>query len=385
MNVVVYTRAVLWSRRWSVGLQWLMLLIGFTLLLFIYRLNESSEEQLVADVAPVDQVWAPNGSSLEALLAHVYHIESANGTLSESDVTLWLEHPLVSEYCRIAHGDYAFGYRILGSDSSLYRWYSLELQSGKWPVNTYETAVSEQTAARLGLRLGDSFNGQHHQEDDGAHGTYTISGIFANGGTVMDQLILTPLHSVWDVHQIEDSVRTISAVLIKTKSTMAMFQLPRMIREKASFQVVLPSIEVNRIRSAIGSSKALLYAFSILIAAFGLMSFAMAMWTQMNKQKADYLLLRTLGMPASRLIWIPLWQAVFVTVSAWFVALLGISLGQWFWSGQILSEFGIRWKSQLWTSFDLSILIVSLVLSFLVILPLVVKLYKSSLHKFIRS
>jgi putative ABC transport system permease protein len=67
-----------------------------------------------------------------------------------------------------------------------------------------QAVVGAQVAAATGLKAGDRFEGSHGLGGGGdAHGhtPYTVVGVLAPCGCVLDRLILTATESVWKVHE----------------------------------------------------------------------------------------------------------------------------------------------------------------------------------------
>ena len=80
-----------------------------------------------------------------------------------------------------------------------------------------EATIGFRAANNLGLSIGDEFVGGHGMEDEVLHHhdeyKYKVVGILKKSGSVLDNLILTPVETVWIMHagHDEDSDYTIGS------------------------------------------------------------------------------------------------------------------------------------------------------------------------------
>jgi putative ABC transport system permease protein len=81
--------------------------------------------------------------------------------------------------------------------------YKGQIAEGKLWDTPMQTTIGATVAAKTGLKIGDSFSSNHGLTTDGDEhdaAKFTVVGIFAPSGTVLDQLILTASESTWRVH-----------------------------------------------------------------------------------------------------------------------------------------------------------------------------------------
>jgi putative ABC transport system permease protein len=133
---------------------------------------------------------------------------------------------------------------------------------------------------------------------------FTVVGIFAPSGSVLDQLILTGIESVWGVHagheeetRSEEEIynsREITAVLLKKRTPMAILMLPNLLKE-TNMQVALPAIEINRLNQQFGIGASTLRAIALLIMALSFASIFISVFENMQARRYELALMRTMG------------------------------------------------------------------------------------------
>lgn len=377
----------LWNRKTRLVIQWFMVVLGFGLISGFFTLQSSVDDQLVSDLGDVSQVWTAKGSPLQGLLANVYHMDAPLGNISLTEVEPWLDNPMVERASLIGYGDTYKGRRILGTDSTWKSIYNLELSNGHWPETTMDVVLSESLSSELELSIGDSFEGQHGETSDVHHHEekYRVVGIFHDSRTVADRLLITPLTSVWHVHHISDDDKAVTAVLVKTNSPMAMFQLPRVINEKSTFQAILPSIEVNRIYALLGNTRSAFIALSVLFLFLGILSISITLYEVMRAQQFDHTLLRVFGLSPQRLGMIIYLQSLLITITGWMFGVGIVKFIQGFYRGRIAQTFGINLSTPTFTVTDFYLVIVAGILALIVSVPVIIRIFKMTIHKNLKN
>src|SRR5690606_31812612 len=113
------------------------------------------------------------------------------------------DNPFIETAVPISLGDNFKGHRIIGTDTSFIGLYDVALESGRLWNASFEVVIGSQTAQKHQLKLGDQIHGAHGLAEN-AHihdqHPFTIVGILQPSGSVVDNLILSDLESVWDIH-----------------------------------------------------------------------------------------------------------------------------------------------------------------------------------------
>ena len=178
---------------------------GVAILVSIYITSDTFEKQLDNNSKQVDLVVGAKGSPLQLILSALYHIDNPTGNILLSEAEKLQDNPMIDMAVPISLGDNFKGHRIIGTDTSFMTLYELGLASGKMWAKSYEVVIGSETARKRQLKLGDQIHSAHglaenaHVHDEHP---FTVVGILKPSGTVVDNLLLCNLESVWDVHGI---------------------------------------------------------------------------------------------------------------------------------------------------------------------------------------
>ena len=170
------------------------------LILVGYQLGKAFDR----DLAGIDVVVGAKGSPMQLILSGVLHVDAPPGNIALKAVQELEKHPMVAGIIPISLGDNLQSYRIVGTSQAYLTHYQATLAQGCNWTQPMEAVVGATVARKLGLRLGATFAGSHGLEGSGhVHGDnlYTVVGILAATGSVLDRLILTDTASVWKVHE----------------------------------------------------------------------------------------------------------------------------------------------------------------------------------------
>ena len=254
------------------------------------------------NIKDIDLVLGAKGSPLQLILANVYHIDAPTGNILQREAEKVLKHPYIASGIPLAYGDNHEGYRIVGTEHSYVEHYGATLSEGALWNAPYEVTAGSRVAQNLGLQIGDTFYSAHglkDQTDIHTNKTFTVVGILEPSGSVIDQLLLTPMESIWQVHAEEGEVsdpatREITAMLLKKRNPLAVLTIPNTLRE-TNMQVALPAIEVNRMTQQFGLGTSALRAIAMLIMALSFASIFISVLDNIRARRHELALMRTLG------------------------------------------------------------------------------------------
>ena len=254
------------------------------------------------NIKDIDLVLGAKGSPLQLILANVYHIDAPTGNILQSEAEKVLKHPYIASGIPLAYGDNHEGYRIVGTEHSYVDHYGATLSEGKLWDAAFEVTLGARVAENLGMGLGDTFYSAHgltDQTDIHTDKTFTVVGVLEPSGSVVDQLILTPMESIWNVHAHEGEVvdpatLEITAMLLKKRNPLAVLTIPNVLRE-TNMQVALPAIEVNRMTQQFGLGTSALRAIAMLIMALSFASIFISVLDNIRARRHELALMRTMG------------------------------------------------------------------------------------------
>ena len=254
------------------------------------------------NIKDIDLVLGAKGSPLQLILANVYHIDAPTGNINQRAAEKVLKHPYIDSGIPLAYGDNHEGYRIVGTEHSYVAHYGATLAEGQLWAAPYEVTAGARVAENLGLHVGDTFFSAHglkDQTDIHTNKTFTVVGILEPSGSVVDQLLLTPMESIWYVHMEDGEVldpekREITAMLLKKRNPLAVLTIPNTLRD-TTMQVALPAIEVNRMTQQFGLGTSALRAIAMLIMALSFASIFISVLDNIRARRHELALMRTMG------------------------------------------------------------------------------------------
>ena len=254
------------------------------------------------NIKDIDLVLGAKGSPIQLILANVYHIDAPTGNINQRAAEEVLKHPYIDSGIPLAYGDNHEGYRIVGTEHSYVAHYGATLAEGQLWAAPYEVTAGARVAENLGLHVGDTFFSAHglkDQTDIHTNKTFTVVGILEPSGSVVDQLLLTPMESIWYVHMedgevLDPETREITAMLLKKRNPLAVLTIPNTLRD-TNMQVALPAIEVNRMTQQFGLGTSALRAIAMLIMALSFASIFISVLDNIRARRHELALMRTMG------------------------------------------------------------------------------------------
>lgn len=341
MKTLSFAWRYLWARPLGAALNVLLLSLGLASITFLLLVGHQLSTAFDRDLAGIDVVVGAKGSPMQLILSGVLHLDVPPGNVPLAAVRALEKNPLVARIIPISLGDNFQGYRIVGTSHDYISHYQATLAQGALWTAPMQVVLGATTARKLGAALGNTFVGTHGLGTGGhAHGdsTYTVVGILAPSGSVLDRLILTDTASVWKVHEdytavdaedrkIMEEEREITMALVQYKTPMAALTFPRYVNTSTEMQAAAPALEISRLLNMLGLGTDVLRAFAgVLLLTAGLSVF-IALWSAVRERRADLALLRMLGASPAKVAALLLCEALWLGLLA---AVLGLALGQAF-------------------------------------------------------
>jgi putative ABC transport system permease protein len=347
MSLARLALAYLASRPLLTALNILLLALGVATLALLLLFTAQAEDRLTRDARPVDLVVGAKGSPMQLILSAVFHADVPTGNIRLRDAEELAKNPMIAATTPLALGDSHAGFRIVGTDASYLALYGATIASGKAFGEDMDAVIGAEVARRTGLAVGGKFVGTHGLAQGGSvHGgrPFTVVGIMERNGSVLDRLILTPVASVWRVHEEhgaapasaasagnaahddhdEGGNREITALLVKYRTPLAAATLPRAINRGGTLQAASPAYESARLMNLVGLGVDTLQAFAIALMVSAALSMFIALTSALQERRYDLALLRALGARRSALAALVLAEGVTLLASG---VILGLALG----------------------------------------------------------
>ena len=313
--------------------------IGVAIILSLISTSRQMENEFTHNLKGIDLVASGKGSPLQIILSTVFQLDIPTGNIPIEEADELAKHPLIASAIPMALGDNYNGHRIVGTNASYIQHYNGKLKEGRLFSQQMEAVVGSEVAASNNLKLGASIVGAHglvNSDDLHTDFPYKIVGILQPTHTVLDRLVLTPVESVWHVHEHPDADdpeevaykkehpgKELTALLLTYKSPFAAAVLPRMVNKKSSMQAASPAAETARLLALMGNGTEAVKAFGILIICLGALGMFINLYNSMNERKYDMALMRVMGASRPKLLKITLCESFLLSI---FGAALGVGL-----------------------------------------------------------
>ncbi|MDR1258070.1 MAG: ABC transporter permease [Tannerellaceae bacterium] len=321
MNSILFTYKQIKSRPLSSALHIILFATGITIISLVSLLKDSFENQLDKNAGGIDLVVGAKGSPLQLILSGLYHIDYPVGNIDYAEATELSKHPLIKQAIPLALGDNYKGFRIVGTNTAYPALYKGQTEAGRLWQKDFEVTIGSKVAARTRLTIGDRFSGIHglSAESDHVHEDmlYTVAGIFKETGTTLDQLILTNMESVWEIHHDEhdehhdeddehgdeddhehehaEMPKEITTLLIQYQNPMGAVTLPRLVNSSTNMQAASPAQEINRLYSLLGIGIQTLTFLSGFIIFISALSIFISLLNSLKERKYELALIRVMG------------------------------------------------------------------------------------------
>lgn len=343
----------------NLGLKKLQTALSLVLLAFgvgLVSLLMLTEKQLTdtfdRNIRDIDLVLGAKGSPLQLILANVYHVDAPTGNIRLADAEKVMNHPYIASGIPLAYGDNYRGFRIVGSTLDYTEHYAAEWAEGRPFENAFEVVVGARVAETTGLRVGDEFFSAHGLQDETdvhTDKTFFVVGVLEESGSVLDQLLLCNIETIWGVHEGHGEVvaledREITAVLLKKRNPLAVLTIPNTIRE-TNMQVALPSIEINRLTQNFGIGMGTLRAIALLIMFISFASIFISVYDNLLARRYELALMRTMGGSRGGLFWLLLLEGGLLSVGGAALGLFLSRLGLIALAQLIENKFRYDWGS----------------------------------------
>lgn len=344
-------------KKLSSLLSWVSLTLSVGIISVLLVVQHHYEKQFVQNIEGIDMVLGAKGSPLQLILSAIFHIDAPTGNISYAEAEKWMHHPFIAKAIPLAYGDSYKGHSIVGSDSTLILHYNAVLAEGHLFSKNLEVVIGSSVAKSLQLKIGSSFFSSHGNDGHGeahTHHAYKVAGILQRTGRLIDQLIVSNIESVWQIHNHDEEhanhnqedqghrispipdqrhannppvVETatakhkmaegkeLTAVLIQFSNPMGVVQLPRLISKNSSMMPAVPAVEINRMFSLLGVGLSVLIYVGTGIMLLSGFSIFVTLYNALKERKYEMALLRATGTSRRKIILLLLTEALMLGIA----------------------------------------------------------------------
>jgi putative ABC transport system permease protein len=320
-----------------------LLSFGIGIISLMLLIQDQLGEKFNRNIKDIDFVLAAKGSPVQAILANVYHVDAPTGNIKITEAKKIFRNPMVLDAIPLAYGDNYEKFRIVGTNHKYSEHYGCTLKEGVLFDKPFEATIGSRVAKQTGLKIGSTFTSVHgfdHAQDgdpDAHHHDkpFTVVGIFEESSSVIDNLILTPVESIWMVHDHShdqeehvhaegeehdpDEGKEVTAYLIKKRNKGAFGLLSRL-TQNTTMQLANVAVENSRLIDNFGIGMSTITAIAVAIMILSFVSIFISLYNSMKERKYELALMRTMGGTRKTLFTLILQEGLILVV-------LGFALG----------------------------------------------------------
>ena len=317
------------TRPLTVGIAVILLALGLGLATALLQLQQQMQAQFERNLAGIDMVLSAKGSPLQIVLCSMYHVDAPTGNIPLSAARPFLnpKHPLIKTAAPLALGDSYRAHRIVGTTPQFLDIYAAQLSKGALFKKTLEVVAGSDAAERLGLHIGSTFTSEHGLSADSVmmhegH-TFKVVGILSPTGSVADQLLLTPIESIWEMHESHDETtqhaaptssdsttaklgntallaaspdQELTSILIQYRAkNFQTLQMPRNINENTDLQAASPAYEINKLAYQTGLGFEAMKVLAYCIVGVSALSVLLSLLAALKDRRQELALMRVMG------------------------------------------------------------------------------------------
>ncbi len=367
MNLLKISTSNLKDKPLTSFLSILLMSLGIAIISLLLLAGKQIEEKFTRNVAGIDMVIGAKGSPLQLILSSIYQIDAPTGNISMEEANRLTRSPLVKSVIPLSMGDSYQGYRIVGSNQKYLEHFEAQFAEGKAFSQAMEVVLGAKIAKNLGLKVGDSFASQHGFNEEGdAHKEkkFKVVGILKTTNSVLDQIMITPLESVWAVHEshepeeegkganalklLEENPSSethnnedqqITSMLVKFRNPAMGMMMARSINLNSTMQTATPAIEINRLFALMGFGIDALKLIALVIIIVSGLSVFVSLYNSLKERKYEMALMLSMGASRTKLFFLLLMEGLIISVIGFVVGIFLSRLGLWIMSENVEQNF----------------------------------------------
>ena len=323
-GIFLIARKSLAQHRLSTIITVLSVALAAGLVMAVFSIRDQTYDAFTGGPTGFDAVLGARGSQLQLVLNTVFHLETSPGNIPWEMYDAIKRDPNVELAVPYAVGDNYRGYRIVGTEKSLFadleyrKGHKFTLAGGKlFDPEKREAVVGSYVADKTGLEVGSKFNPFHglvfderqkHAEE------YTVTGVLEPTNSPSDRVIWIPIDEFYRIsghvlrggggtyepragEEIPDKYKEVSAVMLKLRNPQAGFLLDQTINRQGTAATL--AWPIGRVMAELFGkigwvNKVLsLVAYLVVLVAAG--SILASIYNTMNERRREFAILRALG------------------------------------------------------------------------------------------
>ncbi|WP_371193982.1 ABC transporter permease [Glaciecola sp. SC05] len=372
------------SRRASVMLTLLSIIVSVSLLVSVEHIRSQAKESFSRTISDVDIIVGARTGQTNLLLYSIFRIGSPSNNLSWESYQALKNANNVSWTIPLSLGDSHRGYRVVGTTDDYFNHYKfgnkqpLSFAQGQAFASPLQAVIGAEVARKLNYDVGDSLVISHgightsfHHHDNSP---FTVVGVLDSTGTPVDQTVHVSLAGIEAMHMSEADqealltrlsngetpefdVKSVSAVLVGLESKIQALTVLRNINQYQGepLSAILPGMALAEVWKIVGNVENLLRVISILILLSSLLGMATMLLTSIRERHRELAVLRAIGAGPLVIFILIQAEALLITVLACAISMLLVWLSLNLGSQWLSQTYGLFVEANVFTLQSLSL------------------------------
>ena len=309
----------------------LLMILGMTIITVSILVNQITKDTFNKNNPNLDVIVGAKGSPLQLVLSSIHHIDIPTGNISYKNAKNIIKHPAIKFGVPISLGDNFQNFRIVGTEKKFFKLYNAQIETGSIWRKPMQSVIGFNVANSTKLKIDKFFVGSHGLIDTGdvhAEQPYKVVGVLKKTGTILDNLIITSLDSVWLLHSNKNEIKNsrdsleVTALLLKYKNKTSAFSFPRLINRNTNMQAASPNLEISKLFKLTGEAYKAINYLSILIVSLSFVGILFTLLNNISERRYDLAILRTLGFSKEKIFSIILIEGMTISFLGSFIGLI---------------------------------------------------------------
>ena len=417
-------------------LSMLLLAVGLSTAIILKLTEHQLTENINNTGKDVKLVIGAKGSRLQLVLSSVFQIDNPTGNINYGFYTLLKRNRMIKEMIPVSMGDSYKRKRIVGTNHDYIRLFSGKLKEGVLFEKPLEATIGSVVASELDLKVGDEFVGGHGMEEvlhSHDEYKYKVVGVLERSGSVLDNLILTPVQTVWIMHaghghdseytlrgteessheedaseevteeehdhehhdhhehaevnlaellaNIEPKDREITAILFPNLSGNAKIGVLNNANNQPNMMAVDPAPEIALLKNKITPFVSIIMAISWFITVIAMFSVFIGLLNSLRGRKYEIALMRVLGASKAKVLVSILFEGVILSVLGYLLCLVLSHAGMELIGSWMQNEYQYEFTGWIFLNSELTYLLVAIAIGLVSALIPAYKAYNTDISE----
>ena len=279
--------------------------------LLAYNVAQQVDSGFKTTAGYYDMIIGPSGSSTQLAMNTMFFTEKPLGTISYEYVEKLQKDMRVNKVVPFTMGDSYNAAKIVGTTPDFLE--GKTVAEGEMFAEKFQCVVGAAVAEKYSLSIGSELITSHGLTGEGhAHEStpLTVVGILKETKTAYDNVIFTPLETVWATHdhgeedheeENHEHHGDVCAILVKSKSFNAYSQLSAEYGENSKLLVINPSEVLREVLENVDMSTTIVYILCIIILIMNIFIISVITLLNMYDSKKEIALMRLIGIGMNKI------------------------------------------------------------------------------------